>query len=341
MFEAIHNVAHPGTRATRRLVSARVVWRGMASDLAAWCRACQQCQRAKVTKQPAAPVQPIPIPQRRFSHVHVDLVGPLPVSSDSFTYILTIIDRTTRWLEAVPLKDMTASTCSAAFMSSWVARFGVPATLTSDRGTQFSSATWQQLCSRLGIQHIMTTSYHPQANGMVERVHRQLKDALRAREAGADWPDHLPWVLLGLRAAPKETTGLSSAQLVLGQPLVLPGELKDVVESPAELFSNQLASVDPPPTCQPRSYAAVAASNITISKQLQEATYVYVRRGGTISPLAPVYTGPYRVLHAGPKVFQLEVGATQQTVSVDRLKPHTGQLPVTPAAPVKRGRPKK
>ena len=292
VFEAIHNVAHPGTRATRRLVSARVVWRGMASDLAAWCRACQQCQRAKVTKQPAAPVQPIPIPQRRFSHVHVDLVGPLPVSSDSFTYILTIIDRTTRWLEAVPLKDMTASTCSAAFMSSWVARFGVPATLTSDRGTQFSSATWQQLCSRLGIQHIMTTSYHPQANGMVERVHRQLKDALRAREAGADWPDHLPWVLLGLRAAPKETTGLSSAQLVLGQPLVLPGELKDVVESPAEWFSNQLASVDPPPTCQPRSYAAVAASNITISKQLQEATYVYVRRGGTISPLAPVYTGP-------------------------------------------------
>ena len=141
------------------------------------------------------------------THVHMDLVGPLPVSSDSFSYILTMIDRTTRWLEAVPLKEMTASMCSAAFMSSWVARFGVPATLTSDRGKQFSSATWQQLCSRLGIQHIMTTSYHPQANGMVERVHRQLKDALRAREAGADWPDHLPWVLLGLRAAPKETTG--------------------------------------------------------------------------------------------------------------------------------------
>ena len=144
-----------------------------------------------------------------------------------------------------------------------------------------------------------------------------------------------------LRAAPKEISGLSSAQLVLGQPLVLPGELKDVVESPAELFSNQLVSVDPPPTCQPCSYAAVAASNITIPKQLQEATYVYMRRGGTISPLAPVYSGRYRMLHVGPKVFQLEIGATQQTVSVDRLKPHTGQLPVTPAAPAKRGRPKK
>ena len=68
---------------------------------------------------------------------------------------------------------------------------------------------------------------------------------------------------------------------------------------------------------------------------------MYVRKGGTISPLAPVYSGPYRVLNAGPKVFRLEIGATQQTVSVDRLKLHTGQLPVTPAAPVKRGHPKK
>ena len=91
---------------------------------------------------------------------------------------------------------------------------------------------------------------------MVERVHRQLKDALRAREAGADLPEHLPWVLLGLRAAPKKTTGLSSSQLVLGQPLVLPGELKDVVESPADLFSKQLVSVDPPPTCKNSSCAA-------------------------------------------------------------------------------------
>ena len=131
-----------------------------------------------------------------------------------------------------------------------------------------------------------------------------------------DWPEHLPWVLLGYVPPPRRP------QAYL-QPSWSLGSLWFYLES-----------------CS-GSYAAVAASNITIPKQLQEATYVYMRRGGTISPLAPVYSGRYRMLHVGPKVFQLEIGATQQTVSVDRLKPHTGQLPVTPAAPAKRGRPKK
>ncbi|MFN9940768.1 MAG: hypothetical protein ACK56I_14950, partial [bacterium] len=67
---------------------------------------------------------------------------------------------------------------------------------------------------------------------MVERCHRQLKDALRARSAANDWPDHLPWVLLGLRAAPKEDRAISSAEMVLGNPLVLPGQPPIAVEPP-------------------------------------------------------------------------------------------------------------
>jgi hypothetical protein len=83
---------------------------------------------------------------------------------------------------------------------------------------------------QLGIKHNLTTAFHPQANGMVECVHRQIKDALRAREAGLAWHSHLPWVLLGLHAAPKEDSGISSAGKVLGSPLHLPGELLDVPE---------------------------------------------------------------------------------------------------------------
>jgi hypothetical protein len=95
VFRALHGVAHPRIRATRRLISARFVWHGLASDVGCWCRDCQTCQRGKVTKQPAAPLQEFPIPAERFSHVHVDLVGPLPPSSEGHMYLLTVIDRTT------------------------------------------------------------------------------------------------------------------------------------------------------------------------------------------------------------------------------------------------------
>ncbi len=192
---------------------------GVGKDVAAMCRACQHCQRGKVHKQPAAPVQAIPVPARKVSHVHVDLVGPLPASSEGHVYLITIIDRSTRWFKAVPLRNMEASTRVDALISSWVACFGVPETVTTDRGTQFTSALWSSAYTSLGVKHVLTKAYHSQSNGMVERVHR------RACGAGPAWHYHLPWVLLGLLAAPKEDSSVSSAELVTGTPLVLPGQL--------------------------------------------------------------------------------------------------------------------
>ena len=81
------------------------------------------------------------IPMARFSHVHVDIVGPLPPSREGYTHLLTMIDRSTRWPEAVLLRETTAEAILDAFVATWVARFGVPAILTSDRGVQFTSAT--------------------------------------------------------------------------------------------------------------------------------------------------------------------------------------------------------
>jgi cleavage and polyadenylation specificity factor subunit 1 len=337
VFDSVHSLAHPGARATRRLISSRYVWRGLASDIRLWCRDCQACQRAKITQQPPSPIQPIAVPTQRFTHLHIDLVGPLPASRDGLKYLLTMVDRSTRWLEAVPLKDMEATTVADAFTREWLPRFGVPACITSDRGTQFSSSTWSGLCERLGIQHISTTAYHPQANGMVERSHRQLKNALRARLAAADWPDHLPWVLLGLRSAPKEESGVSSAELVLGQPLSLPGEFVDADEPPAVAFLEKMRiSKLPPPPTRPLTYAQVASRP---SPGLATAEFVYVRRGGVGPPLAPPYAGPYQVIARQPKFFKLKMGGKEEVVSIDRLKPHLGPSPVDPASPPRRGRP--
>ncbi len=93
---------------------------------------------------------------------------------------------------------------------------------------------------------------------MVERCHRQLKDALRARLAGPDWPLHLPWVLMGLRAAPTEDAGVSAAEVVFGPPLVLPGQILDTGEPPPANFIAKLRQSGPPPPSRPLSYAQMA-----------------------------------------------------------------------------------
>lgn len=106
-------------------------------------------------------------------------------------------------------ENMEAATCMDAFLSDWVARFGMPATVTTDRGAQFNLALWSSMCTRLGVQHILTTAYHLQSNGMVEPVYRQIKAALPARAAGPALVSQLPWVLMGLWAASKEDSNVS------------------------------------------------------------------------------------------------------------------------------------
>ena len=163
------------------------------------------------------------MPERRFDHVNVDLVGPLP-SSHGFTYLLTMVDRTTRWPEAVPLTSLASVEMTRAFISTWVARFGTPSDISSDRGAQFTSELWSAVAQSLGVKLHHTTAYHPQANGLCERFHRSMKAALRASLKDSNWVDKLLWVLLGIRTAPKEDLQSSSAELVYGQPLRVPGD---------------------------------------------------------------------------------------------------------------------
>ena len=82
-----------------------------------------------------------------------------------------MIDRSSRWPEAVILRETTAEAVLGTFVATWVAHYGVPANLTSDRGVQFTSATWTDWCSEYGVRHIPTTAFHPQANRMVERLY--------------------------------------------------------------------------------------------------------------------------------------------------------------------------
>ena len=141
-----------------------------------------------------------------------------------------------------------------------------------------------------------------------------------------------------MRAAPKEDSAISSAEMVLGDPLVLPGQPPIAVEPPPpSQRSYRDALMEGPTRHVPTRPLPPAHTGLPAA--LAACTSVYVRRGGTLPPLAPLYAGPYAVLERGEKVFRLQVGDREEAVSVDRLKPHTGAEPVQPAAPPRRGRP--
>ncbi|GBO13628.1 hypothetical protein AVEN_125936-1 [Araneus ventricosus] len=119
--------------------------------------------------------------------------------------------------------DQAATTRAQAFLHEWVSRFGVPEVFTTDRGTNFQSHLFHNLANLLGSYKNRSTAYNPKANGMIERVHRQLKVALMAHST-ADWVRALPLVLLGILSSIKLDIGASSVELVYGTSLRLPGE---------------------------------------------------------------------------------------------------------------------
>ena len=186
VFSNLHGLGHPSHRATKPLINTRFVWHRMNIDIAKWCRSCKGCQTAKISRHNKPVFGKFDEPTERFDHVHIDIVGPL-LYADGLRYLLTCVDRFTRWPEAISLVDIRAETVADAFFSGWIAQFGTPATITTDRGAQFESKLWDGLCNQFGIVRNRTTSYHPQSNGMVECFHRQLKSAIMAHESPNPW----------------------------------------------------------------------------------------------------------------------------------------------------------
>ncbi|GBM75668.1 Retrovirus-related Pol polyprotein from transposon opus [Araneus ventricosus] len=134
IFNQIHNLSHPGVKATQTLVAARFVWNKMNKDCALWCRNFIQCQKSKVARHTKPAVGHFPLPSAGFSHVHIDVVGPLsPVRG--MTYLLTCVDRFTRWPETFPIPDQSADTGVYSGTPDWVGRRHIFRTLTAGKVT--------------------------------------------------------------------------------------------------------------------------------------------------------------------------------------------------------------
>ncbi|KAH9581182.1 hypothetical protein MS3_00008398 [Schistosoma haematobium] len=300
VFNTLHKLSYPGVRATIKLIAERFCW----PDVREWARSCVSCQKSKVIRHNKCPLISFKTPDARFDHVHLDLVGPLP-DSNGYSYLTLSLDDQKQYLSKTSL------------LKQW------PAPSSNDvwqnRGRQFESELFRRLTALLGTTHFRTTAYHPKVNGSVEGFHRQLKASLSAANI-SQWTDAFPLILLGIRNAVKADIGYTTAQLVYGTTLRLPGELVDLssssmnmdIASYTNMLTNAMRSVTPVST-RPQS-------TVFVQPDLRYSTHVFVRRDSHRRPLESAYEGPFKVFQREPKYYIIDKNGTNDSISIDRLK---------------------
>ena len=328
VIESLHKLAHPGVKATTKIVKQRYFWPNMDHDIKEFVRDCQNCQASKVHRHTKSQVVTIAPQSDRLISVHIDIVGPLPTAYATdhhfplpYRYLLTCIDRSTRWTEAIPLIDTTASSVALAFVSGWVSRLGVPLEVVTDRGSQFESELFANIAAIIGFNHIRTTSYHPQSNGMIERFHRTLKSAIMARKD--NWLISLPIVMMGLRMIPGESgfspfTALTGSVMLCPHPIICKDYVHNTASETVKTLINEMQSID---------FSSNSAGIIKstpkpfIPSDLLKCPKVWLRVDRIRKSLEAPYSGPYDVISRSEKFFTLKLPQGITTVSIDRLKP--------------------
>ncbi|KAK3726335.1 hypothetical protein QZH41_008960, partial [Actinostola sp. cb2023] len=206
MLTELHE-AHPGTSRMKYLARSYVWWPGMDQDIENLVKRCNQCQLHQ--KTPAeAPLHPWEWPSEPWTRIHIDYAG--PYKGEMF---LVVVDACSKWLE-VHLMNSTTSTATIEKLRETFANHGLPKTIVSDNGSNFTSAEFEQFTVKNGIKHIKVAPYHPASNGQAERAVRIFKEGFEKMEGGSI-RTKLSRFLLRYRITPHSTTGVPPAQLLM------------------------------------------------------------------------------------------------------------------------------
>ena len=228
---------HLGVTKTKDRVLQWYYWPGVFKDIADYCRTCEVCQQSQLRWPARAEMVPMPLINKPFQRIAMDLVGPLPWTQCGNHFILCdymtrypeaialpstealcICDYATRSPEAIALPSTEALRISKELVAVF-ARVGIPDEIFLDQGTNFMSTLREEVYRLLQVKWIWTSPYHPQTDGLVERFNGTLKMMLRrfVSRNQKDWDDYLPYLLFAYREVPQVSTGFSPFELMYGR----------------------------------------------------------------------------------------------------------------------------
>jgi hypothetical protein len=353
---AFHDTAgHMGVDRMCRLLRARVYWPHLAQDVAEYVRGCHECTMAKAPMQTLTQPTGPTVGTYPFDVVYCDILSMAPThdfvkGQTGFDKLVVFVDSLTRWIEAQPVNgDPSSEQILSTFMEMVVSRHGMPRTLRTDLGSNLTSKLCQIVLSKTGTDLSSTEAYRHEGVGLVERAQQTLTAMVRAsNEGGSHWVDHLPFLLMAMRATGGRVTKQSPAALLYGRELRLPSQLIDPRVPASVEFTESMSDV-------PKAYrqyveqlnahlrlAWLTALEATQDAQEESAlgiarktnTDVTFKVGDRVCRRIPghsnklqfLYSGPYRVLevlsNSRYKLRDLENRLVHDEVHISNLRPY-------------------
>ena len=210
VMEELHGT-HPGISRMKSLARQYVWWPGMDADLERKVKECSACQSAQKSP-PCMPLHPWEWPHKPWLRIHADYAGPFQGRT-----LLILVDAHSKWMD-VHITSSATSAVTIEKMRSSFATLGLPEIMVTDNGPAFTSMEFAQFMQRNGIRHVKTAPYHPASNGLAERTVQTVKEGLRKMVDGS-LETRLSRFLFHYRISPHSTTGVSPAELVMGNRL--------------------------------------------------------------------------------------------------------------------------
>ncbi|KAI0995914.1 Transposon Ty3-I Gag-Pol polyprotein [Podosphaera aphanis] len=214
---------HQGAAATYATLVRTFFWHGMHTHVKRFVRNCHTCSRIKPSRDGLQGLlRPLPVAKERWRHVAMDFVVDLPPSKDwngqEYRSMFVVVDRMTKQVHIIPCQDLSSKNTAYMFYKECFRLHGLPDSIVSDRGTQFTSEFWKWICKLLQIDHRLSTAYHPQTDGQTERMNARIEQYLRAyvNYVQNDWVRYLPSAEFTLNNHDSQVTGVSPFLAIYG-----------------------------------------------------------------------------------------------------------------------------
>ena len=348
-----HNTMHQGSGKLDSIITRNYWWPKYRKDCREYCKYCDSCQKSgkggnRNAKKPKMKLFPSTQPNEQVS---IDIVGPMPMTKRKNRYIVTMIDKFTRYCMLIPVHNIKSLTILQAF-EHWIKFFGPPKYILSDNGTQFTSEIFKSYNRYNKISQKFTTTYHPECNGQIERLHRWIKERLTLISCDTgkdfidniddDWSDYLNIIQYTYNGTPNRMTSFAPSELMMGRKIQLPIDPEplnpfDATITPMKYIkymTKRYQIIHNKAKLKQEYYDKIRKKSYDKNKNnstYQVGDYVLEnispRLTGNEKKLIPNYVGPYEITQifnngANYRVTDCQHGTESHVVSAKHLKPY-------------------